>query len=128
MYSSHPGRARSDNVTGSGGGVENATSGLSDRPDSFAASLFASSLSVGTATFLTNWIDVIKVRQQLSGGNGRHFFGTAVAVVRDEGWLALNRGATAAIVRGLSYGGESVRLLDKEIRCRAALTGFEKMF
>lgn len=101
MDSGHPGRRRPEGASGSG--RENVC-----KLDSFGAGLLASSLSVGTATFLTNWIDVIKVRQQTSGGNGRHVIATAASIVRNEGWLALNRGATAAVVRGLSYGGEFI--------------------
>ena len=105
MYSGHPGRTRPEGARGSG--RENVTSEINVRKlDSFGAGLLASSLSVGTATFLTNWIDVIKVRQQTSGGSGRHFIAVAASIVRNEGWLALNRGASAAVVRGLSYGGE----------------------
>ena len=75
-----------------------------------AAGFAASSMSVATATFLTNWIDVIKVRQQLAGHASTNMVRTAVDVVRTEGILALNRGVTAAVARGMLYGGMRIGL------------------
>ena len=60
---------------------------------------------------LTNWVDVIKVRQQLAGPEARNLAATGWAVARGEGPLALFRGITPAVARGLLYGGEPWRLL-----------------
>lgn len=49
--------------------------------------------------------DVIKVRQQTSGYNNRNFLATGFNVVRHEGVLSLYRGCTAAVARGVLYGG-----------------------
>ena len=70
-----------------------------------AAGFAASSISVAAATFLTNWIDVIKVRQQVAGAQGQNLFKTGVAVVKNDGVMALQRGVTPAVVRGMLYGG-----------------------
>lgn len=53
--------------------------------------------------------DVIKVRQQ-TAATSRNIFATGFNVVRQEGVLALYRGCTAAVVRGVLYGGECGRL------------------
>lgn len=74
------------------------------------AGFAASSISVATATFLTNWIDVIKVRQQLAGAEGRNLFFTGVEVVQHDGASALFRGVTPAVARGLLYGGLRIGL------------------
>lgn len=55
---------------------------------------------------LTNWVDVIKVRQQLAGAGGRNLASTGWAVVRAEGLGALGKGVTPAVARGMLYGGE----------------------
>lgn len=74
---------------------------------SLAAGFAASSISVGTATLVTNPVDVIKVRQQLAGRQSRNLIATGVIIVREEGVLSLYRGVTAAVLRGLLYGGKS---------------------
>jgi solute carrier family 25 uncoupling protein 8/9 len=74
------------------------------------AGFLSSSVSVATATFLTNWIDVIKVRQQLAGNNSRNMVATLVGIVNDEGLLALNKGVTPAVARGMLYGGMRIGL------------------
>lgn len=79
-----------------------------------AAGFAASAISVGTATFLTNWVDVIKVRQQLAGAEGKHLLATGISVVREEGALALYRGVTPAVARGLLYGGESPAIFQRK--------------
>lgn len=70
-----------------------------------AAGFAASSLSVSSAVFMTNWVDVIKIRQQVAGPGGKNLFSTGVSVVRNEGLLALYRGVTPAVLRGMLYGG-----------------------
>lgn len=55
---------------------------------------------------LTNWVDVIKVRQQLAGPGARNLAATGWQVVRTEGILALGKGVTPAVARGVLYGGE----------------------
>lgn len=75
-----------------------------------AAGFAASSASVATATFLTNWIDVIKVRQQLAGNESKNMGSTLVAIVRGEGVMALNKGVTPAVARGMLYGGMRIGL------------------
>lgn len=55
---------------------------------------------------LTNWVDVIKVRQQLAGPEGRNLLATGWRVVRAEGLGALGKGVTPAVARGMLYGGE----------------------
>ena len=74
------------------------------------AGFAASSVSVATATFLTNWIDVIKVRQQLAGSSSKNLVATGVDVFKTEGLLALNRGVTPAVARGMLYGGMRIGL------------------
>jgi solute carrier family 25 (mitochondrial uncoupling protein), member 8/9 len=74
------------------------------------AGFAASAVSVATATFLTNWVDVIKVRQQLAGAHGRNLLLTGVAVVKEDGTTALFRGVTPAVARGLLYGGLRIGL------------------
>lgn len=54
---------------------------------------------------LTNWVDVIKVRQQLAGPEGRNLLATGWRVVRSEGVSALGKGVTPAVARGVLYGG-----------------------
>lgn len=54
---------------------------------------------------LTNWVDVIKVRQQLAGPQARNLAATCWHVVRSEGPLALQQGITPAVARGVLYGG-----------------------
>lgn len=54
---------------------------------------------------LTNWVDVIKVRQQLAGPEGRNLLATGWRVVRTEGISALGKGVTPAVARGMLYGG-----------------------
>lgn len=54
---------------------------------------------------LTNWVDVIKVRQQLAGPQARNLAATCWQVVRGEGLLALQRGIVPAVARGVLYGG-----------------------
>lgn len=54
---------------------------------------------------LTNWVDVIKVRQQLAGSEARNLAATGWQVVRHEGPLALCKGITPAVARGVLYGG-----------------------
>jgi hypothetical protein len=70
-----------------------------------AAGFAASSISVSSAVFMTNWVDVIKIRQQVAGPGGKNLFSTGVAVVKNEGVLALYRGVTPAVLRGMLYGG-----------------------
>lgn len=55
---------------------------------------------------LTNWVDVIKVRQQLAGPGARNLLATGWTVVRAEGLGALGKGVTPAVARGVLYGGE----------------------
>lgn len=74
------------------------------------AGFLASSVSVATATFLTNWIDVIKVRQQLAGNSSRNMLATLMGIVNQEGLLALNKGVTPAVARGMLYGGMRIGL------------------
>ncbi len=71
-----------------------------------AAGFTASSISVASAVFLTNWVDVIKIRQQVAGPEGKNLISTGVSVVRNEGVLALYRGVAPAVVRGMMYGGK----------------------
>lgn len=80
------------------------------RRSPIAAGFAASSISVATATALTNWIDVIKVRQQLAGSEGRNLVVTGVSVVQQDGVGALFRGVTPAVARGLLYGGLRIGL------------------
>ncbi|KAK2079171.1 hypothetical protein QBZ16_002862 [Prototheca wickerhamii] len=68
-----------------------------------------SGASVSTGVVLTNWVDVIKVRQQ-TAATSRNIFATGFNVVRQEGVLALYRGCTAAVVRGVLYGGTRIGL------------------
>lgn len=75
-----------------------------------AAGFTASSVSVATAVFMTNWIDVIKVRQQLAGPGGRNLVATGVGMVRAEGVVSLYRGVTPAVLRGMLYGGLRIGL------------------
>eukprot|EP00887_Chlorella_sp_A99_P008144 scaffold12.g8144.t1 len=81
----------------------------------------SSSLSVATGVVLvrwgalvvvvvTNWVDVIKVRQQLAGPAARNVLSTGAAIVWHEGPLALARGMTAAVARGVLYGGMRIGL------------------
>ena len=70
-----------------------------------AAGFTASSISVASAVFMTNWIDVIKIRQQVAGPEGKNLVSTGVSVVRNEGVLALYRGVAPAVLRGMLYGG-----------------------
>jgi solute carrier family 25 uncoupling protein 8/9 len=74
------------------------------------AGFAASSTSVATATFLTNGIDVVKIRQQLAGNSSRNMFATGAAVVREEGVLALYKGVVPAVARGIVYGGLRIGL------------------
>lgn len=74
------------------------------------AGFLSSAASVATATFLTNWIDVIKVRQQLAGNNSRNMVATLVGIVQNEGLLAINRGVAPAVARGMLYGGMRIGL------------------
>lgn len=69
----------------------------------------ASGLSVGTGVVLTNPVDVVKIRQQLAG-KGRNVFYTGYSVLREEGPTALYRGVTAAVARGMLYGGLRIGL------------------
>ncbi|KAL6768479.1 UCP2A [Auxenochlorella protothecoides x Auxenochlorella symbiontica] len=69
-----------------------------------------SGASVATGVVLTNWVDVIKVRQQTAGYNNRNFLATGFNVVRHEGVLSLYRGCTAAVARGVLYGGLRIGL------------------
>ena len=79
-----------------------------------AAGFAASSISVATAVLLTNWIDVIKVRQQLAGPEAINLLSTGIGVVRHEGIFALYRGVTPAVLRGMLYGGQSTsKLIEK---------------
>jgi len=71
-----------------------------------ATEFAASAVSVAAATFLTNGIDVIKVRQQLAGAESRNLVGTGIALVQQEGPIGLFRGVSPAVARGLLYGGE----------------------
>ncbi|KAL4520330.1 hypothetical protein Ndes2526B_g01145 [Nannochloris sp. 'desiccata'] len=75
-----------------------------------AAGFAASSISVSSAVFMTNWVDVIKIRQQVAGPEGKNLFSTGVSVVRNEGVLALYRGVTPAVLRGMLYGGLRIGL------------------
>lgn len=70
-----------------------------------ASGFAASSISVASAVFMTNWIDVIKIRQQVAGPEGKNLISTGVSVVRNEGVLALYRGVAPAVLRGMLYGG-----------------------
>jgi hypothetical protein len=70
-----------------------------------AASFAASSVSVATGVLLTNWVDVIKIRQQLLGNDSRNLLATGVTIVKDEGFGALYKGVTPAVARGVLYGG-----------------------
>lgn len=73
--------------------------------------LALSGVSVGSATCLTNPIDVIKTRlqlQHLQGHAAMRRMGmveTAQALVRQEGVTALWKGLTPALARGFVYGG-----------------------
>lgn len=53
--------------------------------------------------------DVIKIRQQLAG-RGRNVFATSWGVLREEGPFAFYRGVTAAVARGMLYGGLRIGL------------------
>ena len=53
----------------------------------------------------TNPVDVIKVRQQLAGPRARNVLSTGASIVWHEGPLVLSRGITAALARGILYGG-----------------------
>ena len=68
-------------------------------------SFAASSTSVATATFLTNFIDVVKVRQQLAGASSQNMARTFMTILNEEGALALNKGVVPATARGMLYGG-----------------------
>ncbi|KAL6757840.1 mitochondrial carrier domain-containing protein [Haematococcus lacustris] len=76
--------------------------------------LALSGVSVGSATCLTNPIDVIKTRlqlQHLQGHEAMRRMGmveTAQALVRQEGVTALWKGLTPALARGFVYGGGCV--------------------
>ncbi|EFN55710.1 hypothetical protein CHLNCDRAFT_134006 [Chlorella variabilis] len=59
---------------------------------------------------LTNWVDVIKVRQQLAGPAARNLAATGWQIVRREGPLALGQGITPAVARGVLYGGLRIGL------------------
>jgi solute carrier family 25 uncoupling protein 8/9 len=69
--------------------------------------LFAGGVSVGMATACTNPIDVVKVRMQMHCQPGRSlgFFETAHALVTREGVRGLTGGLSAAVLRGVTYGG-----------------------
>lgn len=54
--------------------------------------------------------DVIKVRQQQAGASSRNVLVTGVQVVRSEGLLALYKGVSAAVARGMLYGGLRIGL------------------
>lgn len=75
-----------------------------------AANFAASAVSVSSGVALTNWIDVIKIRQQLAGTQGRNMVTTGVNIVKNEGFLALYTGVTPAVLRGISYGGLRIGL------------------
>lgn len=75
-----------------------------------AANFLASGGSVATGVILTNWVDVIKVRQQLAGSGARNLAATGWHVVRSEGALALQKGITPAVLRGVLYGGLRIGL------------------
>lgn len=66
---------------------------------------------------LTNWVDVIKVRQQLAGPAARNLAATGWQIVRREGPLALGQGITPAVARGVLYGGEAAAAV--LLRCQA---------
>jgi solute carrier family 25 uncoupling protein 8/9 len=68
-------------------------------------SFASSSTSVACATFLTNFIDVVKVRQQLAGARSASMARTFLAILDQEGVLALNKGVVPATARGMLYGG-----------------------
>ncbi|KAI3425920.1 hypothetical protein D9Q98_007892 [Chlorella vulgaris] len=74
------------------------------------ATFAASGASVATGVVLTNWVDVIKVRQQLAGPEARNLAATGWNVVRQEGPLALGQGITPAVFRGVLYGGLRIGL------------------
>lgn len=74
------------------------------------ANFAASGVSVATGVVLTNWVDVIKVRQQLAGPQARNLAATCWHVVRGEGLLALQKGITPAVARGVLYGGLRIGL------------------
>lgn len=80
------------------------------RENPVVAGFLASSASVATATFLTNWIDVIKVRQQIAGNSSKNMIATLMGIVNEEGLLALNKGVTPAVARGMLYGGMRIGL------------------
>jgi solute carrier family 25 uncoupling protein 8/9 len=76
-----------------------------------AAHFAASAAAVGGATFATNGIDVVKVRQQLAAGAApRHLLAVGAALVRAEGPAALLAGAGPAVARGVAYGGLRIGL------------------
>lgn len=92
------------------------------------ANFAASGISVATGVVLTNWVDVIKVRQQLAGPEGRNLLATGWRVVRTEGISALGKGVTPAVARGMLYGGLRIglyapmkRLLGAEAKESSAL-------
>lgn len=74
------------------------------------ASFSASSISVATGVFLTNGIDVMKIRQQLAGNASRNILLTGISIVREEGPLALYKGVVPALFRGVLYGGLRIGL------------------
>lgn len=69
------------------------------------ANFGVSSTSVAAGVLLTNWVDVVKVRQQLAGPQGSNMAVTCYRIVRHEGPFALCRGVVPAVARGVLYGG-----------------------
>ncbi|KIZ07023.1 brown fat uncoupling protein 1 [Monoraphidium neglectum] len=65
-----------------------------------------SGISVSIANTATNPLDMIKTRMQLQPvGQRVNMFTTGAMVVRDEGVLALWKGLTPSLMRGMFFGG-----------------------
>lgn len=86
-------------------GADRATTTTTNNGTYLIRSFAASSTSVATATFLTNFIDVVKVRQQLAGASSTNMARTFLTILNSEGVLALNKGVVPATARGMLYGG-----------------------
>lgn len=73
---------------------------------SYAMEYGVSGMSVGAATCCTNPLDVIKVRLQLADFMQRRgMLATASGIVQQEGFAALFKGLSAALMRAGVYGG-----------------------
>lgn len=91
-----------------GGGTET-TGGDANRRPSLARELVAGGASVGIATCITNPIDIVKVRMQMSMASSsrsqRPLMEVARRIVAREGLAGLTGGLSAAVARGVTYGG-----------------------